>query len=79
MNKDWEEGLYEYRLGRMKITEKVDKLICHDKWFQATGTDKVSFETRWWSVITGEAKDHPLRDEKVANVSLLTGSFFFFF
>lgn len=31
-----------------------------------------------WSVITGEAKDHSLRDEKVANVNLLTGSFFFF-
>lgn len=60
-----------------KIFEKVDKLMCHDKRIRAIGTNRVSLECLHTQSDNQNARGHPFRDEKVANLGLLKGSFWF--
>lgn len=58
-----------------KIWKKVDKLTCHDKCIGATGADTVSLEWLHYGSDNQKARGHYLRDEKMANLESLIGSF----
>lgn len=58
-----------------KIFKKVDKLMCHDKCIRATRIDTVSLEWLHHQSDNQKARGHYLRDEKVADLESLIGSF----